>query len=51
MRTDTQAHDTIIKTQTQLQIEEMRAQLALMLADIDKRSEREALSNATDRAI
>jgi len=51
MKVHTTAQDTVLKTQTQIQIEEMRAQLAMMLAQIDKRSEREALSNSTDRAI
>ena len=51
LKTHTQAHDTIIKTETQKEIEVLKAQVALMLAHIDRQSEREALENATDRAI
>ena len=51
MRTDTQAHDTVIKTQTQLEIEQMKAQLAFVLAKIDERSEKAADAEAIERAI
>jgi len=50
-RTDTQAHDTVIKTQTQLEIEQMKAQLALVLAHINKTEMKEANAEAVERAI
>jgi len=50
-RTDTQAHDTVIKTQTQLEIEQMKAQLALVLAHINKTTEKSAEAEAIERAI
>jgi hypothetical protein len=50
-RTDTQAHDTVIKTQTQLEIEQMKAQLALVLAHININAEKQAESEAIERAI
>ena len=51
MRTSTQAHDTVIKTETQKEIEQMKAQLALLLARMDMRSERAALDEAIERGI
>lgn len=51
MRTDTTAHDTVIKTQTQLEIEQMKAQLALILAHINKTTEKSAEAEAIERAI
>ena len=51
MRTDTTAHDTVIKTQTQLEIEQMKAQLALVLAHINKTTEKSAEAEAIERAI
>jgi len=50
-RTDTQAHDTVIKTQTQLEIEQLKAQLALVLAHINKTTSKEAQAEAIERAI
>ena len=50
-RTDTQAHDTVIKNQTQLEIEQMKAQLALVLAHINKTTEKSAEAEAIERAI
>jgi Phage P22-like portal protein len=50
-RTDTQAHDTVIKTQTQLEIEQMKAQLALVLAHINKTEMKAANAEAVERAI
>jgi Phage P22-like portal protein len=50
-RTDTQAHDTVIKTQTQLEIEQLKAQLALVLAHINKTEMKEANAEAVERAI
>jgi len=51
LRTDTTAHDTVIKTQTQLEIEQMKAQLALVLAHINKTTEKSAEAEAIERAI
>jgi len=51
LRTDTAAHDTVLKTQTQIEIEHIKAQLALMLAGIDRLSTKEAESEAIERAI
>jgi hypothetical protein len=51
MRTDTTAHDTVIKTQTQIEIEQMKAQLALVLAHINKTTEKSAEAEAIERAI
>jgi hypothetical protein len=51
MRVDAQAHDTILKTQTQLEVENIKAQLALMLAGINRISAKEAGAEAVERAI
>jgi len=51
MRTDTMAHDTVIKTQTQLEIERMKADLAVYLAQLDRMSEKAATVEAIERAI
>jgi len=51
MKVDAQAHDTIVKTQTQLEVEQMKAQVALLLAELDRRSLREASAETTERAI
>ena len=51
MRTDTTAHDTVIKTQTQIEIEQMKAQLALVLAHINKNTEKAVEAEAIERAI
>lgn len=51
LRTETTAHDTVIKTQTQLEIEQMKAQLALVLAHINKTEMKEANAEAVERAI
>ena len=51
MRTDTTAHDTVIKTQTQLEIEQMKAQLALVLAHINKTEFKTANAEVVERAI
>ncbi len=50
-RTSTTAHDTVIKTQTQLEIERMKAEVALMLASLDKASAHAASLETTERAI
>ena len=51
LRTDTTAHDTVLKTETQKEIEEMKAQLALILAQMNLKDEREALDEAIERGI
>lgn len=51
MKVDAQAHDTVLKTQTQLEIERMKAEIAIMLAEIDKRALRDASAETTERAI
>jgi hypothetical protein len=51
MRVDGQAHDTVIKTQTQLEIERMKQQIALVLAQMDKGALNDANAEATERAI
>jgi hypothetical protein len=51
LRTDTIAHDTVLKTETQKEIEQMKAQLALVLAQMDLRTERAALEEAVERGI
>jgi hypothetical protein len=51
MKVDGQAHDTVLKTQTQLEIEQMKAQVALLLAQIDKTALRNASAETTERAI
>ena len=51
MRVDGQAHDTVLKTQTQLEIERMKGQIALLLATMDKRALNNASAETTERAI
>lgn len=51
LKTDTQAHDTVIKTQTQMEIERMKAELAVYLAQLDRLSEKAATVEAIERAI
>jgi len=51
MRVDGQAHDTVLKTQTQLEIERMKAQIAILLATMDKTSLKNASAETTERAI
>ena len=51
LRTSTTAHDTIIKTETQKEIEDMKAKLALILAQMDLRTERAAMEEAVERGI
>jgi acetyl/propionyl-CoA carboxylase alpha subunit len=51
MRVDGQAHDTVVKTQTQLEIERMKGQIALLLASMDKRALNNASAETTERAI
>jgi hypothetical protein len=51
MRVDAQAHDTVINTQTRLEIERMKQQIALVLAQMDKRALNDASAETTERAI
>ena len=51
LRTSTTAHDTVLKTQTQLEVEQMKAQLALIMAQMDLRTERAAMEEAVERGI
>jgi hypothetical protein len=50
-RTQTAAHDTVIKTETQKEIEVLKAQLALVLAHINKGDEKLSEAEAIERAI
>ena len=51
LRTDTIAHDTIIKTETAKEIEQMKAQLALILAQLDVRALHQSEEEAIERGI
>jgi ABC-type transporter Mla subunit MlaD len=51
MRVEGQANDTVIRTQTQLEIERMKQQIALLLAQMDKGALNTANAEATERAI
>jgi len=51
MRTDTTAHDTVIKTQTQLEVEQLKAQVAILLAGMDRHQAALANAETTERAI
>ena len=51
MKVDGQAQDTIVKTQTQLEIERMKADIAIRLAAMDDLALREASAETTERAI
>jgi hypothetical protein len=51
MRMDGQAHDTVVKTQTQIEIERMKAEIAILLAQMDKRTLNNASAETTERAI
>jgi hypothetical protein len=51
LKVETTAHDTVLKTQTQLEIERMKAEVALMLAHLDKASAHAASLETTERAI
>jgi hypothetical protein len=48
---DAKAHDTVIDSETRLEIERMKAKLALILSELDVRSERAALDEAIERGI
>jgi len=51
IRTATQAQDTVIKTETQKEIEQMKAQLALLLANMTMKDEQLARDEAIERGI
>jgi hypothetical protein len=51
LRTSTTAHDTVLKTQTQIDVEQMKAQLALIMSQMDLRTERAAMEEAVERGI
>jgi hypothetical protein len=51
MRVEGQAHDTVINSQTRLEIERMKQQIALVLAQMDKGALNDANTEATERAI
>lgn len=51
LRTEVQANDTVIDNETRLEIERMKARLALLLSKIDERSERATDTEAIERAI
>jgi hypothetical protein len=51
LRTEVQANDTVIDNETRLEIERMKARLALLLSKIDERSEKAADTEAIERAI
>ena len=48
---EAKAHDTVIDNETRIEIERMKAQLALLLSKIDERSERATDTEAIERAI
>jgi len=51
MQVEAKANDTVIDSETRLEIERMKAQLALILSKIDERSERATDREAIERAI
>lgn len=51
LRTDTAAQDSVLDNETRKEIEVLKAQVALMLAKLDKKGENEALAEAVERAI
>ena len=51
LRTEVQANDTVIDNETRLEIERMKAQLALILSTISTSSERSTDAEAIERAI
>jgi hypothetical protein len=48
---EAKAHDTVIDNETRIEIERMKARLALLLSKIDERSERATDTEAIERAI
>ena len=51
MKVNAQAHDTVVKTQTQMEIERMKTDVALLLAQLDRESLKNASAETTERAI
>jgi len=51
LKVETTAHDTVLKTQTQLEIERMKGEIALLLAHLDKAAAHAASLETTERAI
>ena len=51
LKTDTQAQDTVMETQTRLEIEHIKGQFALILAKLDRESLHTATGEAIERAI
>lgn len=51
MQVEAKANDTVIDSETRLEIERMKAQLALILSRIDQKSENVADAEAIERAI
>jgi TolA-binding protein len=51
MVVEAKAHDTIIDSETRLEIERMKAQLALILSNMDARSQKAADIEVIERAI
>jgi putative ubiquitin-RnfH superfamily antitoxin RatB of RatAB toxin-antitoxin module len=51
MLMEAKAHDTVIDSETRLEIERMKAKLALILSEMDLRSERAALDEAIERGV
>ena len=51
MRVEGQANDTVINSQTRLEIERMKQQIALVLAQMDKGALNDVNAEATERAI
>ena len=51
MKMETSAHETVIKTETQKEIERMKAEIAIMLAQLDKSAAHAASLETTERAI
>ena len=51
LRTSTQAHDSVLDSETRLEIERMKARLAFILAKIDQSAENAVEGEAIERAI
>ena len=51
MRVQTAMQETVVKTETQKEIEQMKAQLALLLANMNRTSAKEAEAEAVERGI
>ena len=51
LRTHTQAHDTVIESETRIRIEKIKGELALLLAHIDNQALKSSEQEAIERAI